>query len=653
MAKVSKSYQKREPINTLFLKTDMLKEHFENASIHLTPEEKTMIQSMIDNGIESYDAIYEKIQELLRQKADFDHTHQIISEDIVETNNKKMVSNSDINKWNSSAELSHSHSNISLLEKISEDKNGEPLYDGKTLKGKDGERGLQGIQGPQGPQGNPFSIKKIYSSVEEMNKDYSSENIQINDFVIINTGDVEDEDNAKLFIKGETTFEFITDLSGAQGIQGPAGPQGPQGIEGTRGRDGERGAQGPKGDQGDNGVFVGDVNDAPLSANIVVDDSDEGFFFEGVVPNIQVGEVATLEPGEQATVTRRGGNENPIFDFGIPRGKDGSGKTDFITSDLVMIEVIDSTLNLTTDRYQATNIKNNTTIELPEVSKYTEIHLFFAVTSDITLIFPNIRWNRQPSIKKDKINKFTFTYLNGEWLGEYMSYYSSTAMPIMDGLVCWLDGFDLPTNTNNKLINGTVWENKVEGVEDAIIRTIIGNDVEGVENGYFRTNGNGYVILPSFMANDGDGISAFVDAKINKRATTPYDRVFTLGFSPQSHHAFSMAYGAAEFGHVRSYEVKPDVGLFGNVNNAIFPMLVKVGATTEKAKNHLNNSKLEYTSNTKYNQIFNNNFLNAEKPAIPCKGDISYGLVLIYNRKLTEEEMLHNYMYSLSIERGE
>ena len=44
---------------------------------------------------------------------------------------------------------------------------------------------------------------------------------------------------------------------------------------------------------------------------------------DGITPDIQIGEVTTLEPDQQATVTREGTNENPIFNFGIPRGNVG------------------------------------------------------------------------------------------------------------------------------------------------------------------------------------------------------------------------------------------------------------------------------------------------------------------------------------------
>ena len=51
-----------------------------------------------------------------------------------------------------------------------------------------------------------------------MNSGYSSDGVPVGGFVIIETGDVNNADNAKLYIKGNTSYEFLTDLSGAQGI---------------------------------------------------------------------------------------------------------------------------------------------------------------------------------------------------------------------------------------------------------------------------------------------------------------------------------------------------------------------------------------------------------------------------------------------------
>lgn len=67
----------------------------------------------------------------------------------------------------------------------------------------------------------------------------------------------------------------------------------PKGEKGEQGLTGERG---PQGEQGN----------------------------DGVTPNITIGEVTTLEAGQQATVTKTGTKEEPVFNFGIPKGQDGA-----------------------------------------------------------------------------------------------------------------------------------------------------------------------------------------------------------------------------------------------------------------------------------------------------------------------------------------
>lgn len=63
------------------------------------------------------------------------------------------------------------------------------------------------------------------------------------DFCII-ASNVEDEDNADLFVRVGASMQLIADLSGATGIQGPRGPQGIQGKQGPKGDQGPRGIQG-------------------------------------------------------------------------------------------------------------------------------------------------------------------------------------------------------------------------------------------------------------------------------------------------------------------------------------------------------------------------------------------------------------------------
>ena len=118
------------------------------------------------------------------------------------------------------------------------------------------------------------------------------------------------------------------------------------------------------------GVYIGSKDDAPLSADIVIDDSDEGLIF---------------------------GDE------------------------LITTNIVDSTLTLTTYKYQTTTMEDNTTIVLPDVSNYTEIHLFFSTESELTLILPSIKWQSDINIESGKTYEFIFTYTN-EWLGGCVIY---------------------------------------------------------------------------------------------------------------------------------------------------------------------------------------------------------------------------------------
>ena len=84
---------------------------------------------------------------------------------------------------------------------------------------------LQGQVGPVGPQGNPFQVKKTYATVQLMIDDY--DNMEINDYVMI-SGNIEEEDNAKLFVKTEQEdpvykWQYLADFSGASGVVGPRG----------------------------------------------------------------------------------------------------------------------------------------------------------------------------------------------------------------------------------------------------------------------------------------------------------------------------------------------------------------------------------------------------------------------------------------------
>lgn len=171
----------------------------------------------------------------------------------------------------------------------------------KGDQGIQGEQGIQGIQGIQGETGDAFSIYKTYASVTSMDADFA--NVPEGSFVLI-ASNVEDEDNAKLYVRGESTFVYLTDLSGAQGMKGEQGEQGIQGIQG------EQGVQGIQGIQGE----IGET---------------------GKTPQLEIGTVTTVEPTESASaqVTQVGVTEegDPLYQISlnIPQGKkglDGEGK---------------------------------------------------------------------------------------------------------------------------------------------------------------------------------------------------------------------------------------------------------------------------------------------------------------------------------------
>lgn len=68
--------------------------------------------------------------------------------------------------------------------------------------------------------GDSFVIKRTYSSVQEMEDNFNSPDVLVGEFVVINTEDIEDPENSRLYMKAEESWKFITDLSGATGVTG-------------------------------------------------------------------------------------------------------------------------------------------------------------------------------------------------------------------------------------------------------------------------------------------------------------------------------------------------------------------------------------------------------------------------------------------------
>lgn len=84
------------------------------------------------------------------------------------------------------------------------------------------------IKGPAGT----FKISKTYSSVDDMNASYSTDGLPIGSLVVINSN-TESSDNARLYVKGEFNYEYLTDMSGPRGLTGDKGEKGDKGDEGS------------------------------------------------------------------------------------------------------------------------------------------------------------------------------------------------------------------------------------------------------------------------------------------------------------------------------------------------------------------------------------------------------------------------------------
>lgn len=156
---------------------------------------------------------------------------------------------------------------------------------------------------------------------------------------------------------------------GDQGETGPAGKDGEQGPEGTNGKDGitptigengnwylgetdtgkpSRGEPGPEGPQGGQGP-AGSI---------------------GATPNIKIGDVQTLDPGQQATASMTGTPENPLLNLGIPKGENGDSETT-----VQQMQNTDTTVTLQPNILYIFPEMATLDVTIPETDQ--EIHFFF------------------------------------------------------------------------------------------------------------------------------------------------------------------------------------------------------------------------------------------------------------------------------------
>ena len=94
------------------------------------------------------------------------------------------------------------------------------------------------------------------------------------------------------------------------------------------------------------------------------------------------------------------------------------------TSSLTTKTVSNGSLTLGTELYQYAPITSNTTIKLPSVSAFTEIHLFFNWPANVSVTMPSgVKWQQGVMYGPGHVHEFVFTYVNNiGWLGGCVVY---------------------------------------------------------------------------------------------------------------------------------------------------------------------------------------------------------------------------------------
>lgn len=202
-----------------------LKDNAENSK-PITPSDKEQMEQALQDGLNSID---DKLGEVDDKMLVVDGKIEDIDTAITQTNNLNIDVSDKVGKDVTVTLTKKDGTEKSVV--ISDGNSLEFMWQGTSLGIKTDTMqdyvfvDLQGTVGPQGPQGNPFQIKKTYATVQLMIADY--DNMEINDYVMI-SGNIEQEDNAKLFVKTDVEdptyrWQYLADFSGASGIVGPQG----------------------------------------------------------------------------------------------------------------------------------------------------------------------------------------------------------------------------------------------------------------------------------------------------------------------------------------------------------------------------------------------------------------------------------------------
>ena len=165
-------------------------------------------------------------------------------------------------------------------------------------------------------ESNPDAIAQIWAAIDELKAGGGGGGTPGKDGVGIDriekTSTQGLVDTYTIYLTDDRTYTF-TVTNGKDGNPGEKGDPGEDGITPTIGENGNwylgetdtgKPSRGEKGDPGEQGP-QGPKGPA------------------GATPNIRIGTVQTLDPGQQATASMSGTPENPLLNLGIPKGEQG------------------------------------------------------------------------------------------------------------------------------------------------------------------------------------------------------------------------------------------------------------------------------------------------------------------------------------------
>ena len=128
----------------------------------------------------------------------------------------------------------------------------------------------------------------------------------------------------------------------------------------------------------------------------------------------------TLQTARTLTIGKTGKNFNGTGNVSWTLNEIGAQPANSLTTKTVS----SGTLTLGTELYQYAAIGSNTTIKLPRVSSFTEIHLFFNWPANVSVTMPSgVKWQQGVMYGPGHVHEFVFTYVNNiGWLGGCVVY---------------------------------------------------------------------------------------------------------------------------------------------------------------------------------------------------------------------------------------